>query len=191
MQITDTDQENPWKTLSSEPIYENPWISVREDKVINPAGGDGIYGVVHFRNYAIGVIPLDADGYTWLVGQYRYPLEAYSWEIPMGGAAFDGTPLEGGKRELKEETGITAARWTELMKLHTSNSVTDEVGYVFVATELTQGTSTPEDTEQLKVRHLPFSEALDMVLANTITDGISVAAILRLHAALNSGEIAL
>lgn len=191
MKISDADSENPWQTTGSELIYDNPWIRVREDKVINPSGGDGIYGVVHFKNYAIGIVPLDSKGYTWLVGQYRYPLEEYSWEIPMGGAAHNTSALEGGKRELKEETGISAKNWTELMKIHTSNSVTDEVGYVFVATELTIGTWEPEDTEQLIVRRVPFSVAHKMVLENSITDGISIAAILRLNLALQSGEITL
>lgn len=191
MNITDSESENPWNTLGSELIYDNPWIRVREDKVLNPAGGDGIYGVVHFKNFAIGIIPVDSDGHTWLVGQYRYPLKEYSWEIPMGGAEYNTSPLEGGKRELREETGITAHNWTELMKIHTSNSVTDEVGYVFVATELTMGTWEPEETEQLIVRRVPFSDAFGMVLDNTITDGISVAAILRLNVAFKSGEIAL
>lgn len=191
MIITAAESANPWTTVGSELIYDNPWILVREDKVINPAGGDGIYGIVSFKNYAIGIIPVDNDGYTWLVGQYRYPLREYSWEIPMGGAAHNTSPLEGGKRELREETGINADSWKELMKIHTSNSVTDEVGYVFVATDLTMGASAPEDTEQLIVRRVPLSDAFKMVLDNTITDSISVAAILRLHIALKSGEIKL
>lgn len=189
MKTTNDTFLNPWKTVASTKVYDNPWIYVREDKVINPGGGDGIYGVVHFKNYAIGIIPVDADGFTWIVGQYRYSLNEYSWEIPMGGSPRNTSPLEGGMRELREETGITASRWTELMKLHTSNSVTDEVGTVFVATDLTIGEWEPEETEQLTIRRLPFQEVVTMVINNSITDCISVAAILRLNVALNSGEI--
>ncbi|MEM7258135.1 MAG: NUDIX hydrolase [Pseudomonadota bacterium] len=180
---------NPWKTIESEQIYDNPWIHVREDKVVNPGGGEGIYGVVHFKNTAIGIIPLDDEQNTWIVGQHRYPLDEYSWEIPMGGAPAGTTPLEGGMRELREETGISAARWHELMKIHTSNSVTDEIGYVFVATDLSFGEWAPEESEELIVRRIPFVDAVDMVLNNSITDGISIAAILRLNVALNSGEL--
>ena len=181
--------KNPWTKRQRRQIYDNPWIQVIEDQVINPAGNEGIYGTVQFKNTAIGIIPLDREEHTWLVGQYRYPLDEYSWEIPMGGAEINTSPLEGGVRELREETGITAGNWTELMKIHTSNSVTNEVGYVFVATDLTLGDSAPEETEELAIRRLPFSEAVRMVVDGAITDGISIAAILRLNIALKSGEI--
>ncbi len=183
------EKTNPWKVLESECVYENPWIRVREDKVVNPAGGDGIYGVVHFKGTAVGVIPLDSEKYTWIVGQYRYPLDEYSWEIPMGGASFSDGPLQGAIRELKEETGLTAASWHELMKVHPSNSVTDESGYVFVATQLTVGQWEPEETEDLVVKRIPFQTVYEMALDNRITDAISVAGILRLQVALSSGEI--
>lgn len=189
MKATDEKLHNPWVRIDSKEIYENPWIQVREDKVINPSGGDGIYGIVHFKHYAVGIIPLDEEGNTWIVGQHRYPLDEYSWEIPMGGAANNSTPLDGAIRELREETGVTAKCWTELMKVHTSNSVTDEVGFIYLATDLTIGEWAPEETEQLIVRQLPFTKVVDMVLNNSITDSISVAGILRLNVALNSGEI--
>lgn len=171
---------NPWKTLSTRPIYDNPWISIREDQVINPKGGNGIYGVVSFKNIAIGIIPLDNQGYTYLIGQYRYTLNEYSWEIPMGGGKIGIDILESAQRELKEETGLTALQWTEIMKLHTSNSVTDEVGYVFLAEELIAGETEFEETEDLQIKKLPFSEAVDMVIRGQITDAISVAGILKL-----------
>lgn len=176
---------NPWKTLSSKTVYDNRWISVREDQIINPAGNPGIYGVVSFKNIAIGIIPLDADGYTWLVGQYRYSLNEYSWEIPMGGGPKEQDILESAMRELKEETGLTARKWTLLMKLHTSNSVTDEVGYVFLAEELQAGETEFEETEQLTLRHLPFGEALNMVMDGRITDALSVAGLLKAAIVLN------
>ena len=128
-----------WKKLSSKIVFDNPWISVHEDHVINPGGGESNYGVVRFKRKAVAMIPVDDDGNTWLVGQDRYTLGEYSWELPMGGAPHDEDPLEAAKRELKEETGLSAGRWSKLMTLHTSNSITDEVGIVYVAEDLQQG----------------------------------------------------
>jgi 8-oxo-dGTP pyrophosphatase MutT (NUDIX family) len=170
---------NPWKTLSTRPLYDNPWISVREDQVINPKGGKGIYGVVHFKNKAIGIIPVDEEGYTWLVGQYRYALEEYCWEIPMGGGPLAIDILESARRELQEETGFTAAKWTMIARIHTSNSVTDEEGFVFLAEGLTPGETAPEETEDLVVRKVHLREAVAMVMDNRITDSISVGGILK------------
>ena len=180
--------DNPWKTVNSKPIYDNPWISVCENDVINPSGGDGIYGVVHFKNLAIGVIPVDHEQHTWLVGQFRYALNEYSWEIPMGGSPLNDDPLDGAKRELREETGLTAGSWQTLMKVHPSNSVTDEVGIIYLATELQQGETEHEDTEELIIKRVPLQQAIDMTISNEITDCMSVAALLRLHAGLQSGE---
>lgn len=170
---------NPWTTLSSKPVYENPWIRVREDQVLNPSGNRGIYGVVSMHNWALGIIPLDKEGNTWLVGQYRYTLNEWFWEIPMGGGPKEQDILESAKRELKEETGYTAARWTNLMRIHTSNSVTDEEGYVYLAEELTPGEVEPEETEQLVVKKLPLKEAIAWVMEGKITDSISVAGLLK------------
>jgi 8-oxo-dGTP pyrophosphatase MutT (NUDIX family) len=171
--------ESPWQTLSSDLKYDNPWITVTEHQVVNPSGGRGIYGTVHFKHLAIGVLPVDADGNTWLVGQYRYPLGIYSWEIPEGGGRLDMAPLESAKRELKEETGIEADNWLHVLDLHLSNSVTDEAGHVYIATGLRFGDAAPEETEDLALRKLPLAEAYRMVTAGEITDIISVAAILR------------
>ncbi|WP_266204259.1 NUDIX domain-containing protein [Pontibacter kalidii] len=170
---------NPWTTLSSEPVYQNPWIKVREDKVLTPSGSEGIYGVVSMKNKAIGIIPIDDEGYTYLIGQYRYPLHEYSWEIPMGGGLLEHDILESAKRELQEETGFTAAKWTNICRLHTSNSVTDEEGFVFLAEELTAGETAFEETEVLHIKKVPFKEAVRMALNNEITDAISVAGILK------------
>ncbi|MEM6723516.1 MAG: NUDIX hydrolase, partial [Bacteroidota bacterium] len=106
--------ENPWTKLSEALQYDNPWIRITEHQVLNPNGNPGIYGVVHFKNVAIGIVPLDEEYNTWLVGQYRYTLEQYSWEIPEGGGPLGTDPLKSAKRELLEETGITAKEWTNI-----------------------------------------------------------------------------
>ncbi len=173
--------KNPWTTISSKQIYDNHWITVTEAEVINPGGGKGIYGKVSFKNFAIGIIPLDDKNNTWLVGQYRYPLDEYSWEIPMGGGPLQDNPLATAKRELAEETGLIASDWENIMKIHTSNSVTDETGYVFVARGLTYDTNSLEETESdLIVKKLPFVEAVDMVMQGKITDSLSVGGLLKL-----------
>lgn len=177
-----TEAQNPWKTLSSEHIYDNAWIQVSEHKVINPSGNRGIYGQVHFKNRACGVIPLDEDGSTWIVGQYRYTLNRYSWEIPMGGVAVDNDPLAGAQRELKEETGLTARSWSRLLEADLSNSVTDETGIVYVAKELSIGEPEFDDTERLDIRRLPFDDVVSMVHAGEMTDLLSIAGILKLAA---------
>lgn len=173
-------KENPWKKLSGKKIYDNPWIRLDEDEVINPGGGRSIYGKVHFKNYGIGIIPLDENQNTWLVGQWRYTLNEYSWEIPMGGGPVELPLIESAKRELKEETGLMAKTWEELLKMHTSNSVTDEIGYAFVAKDLTEGETEFEETEDLIIRKLPFSDAVKMVMNGEITDSLSMIAILKL-----------
>jgi len=171
---------NPWQTHSSTLKYTNPWIDVLHNEVITPGGSAGIYGKVHFKNIAVGVIPIDDNNNTWIVGQYRYTLDQYSWEIPEGGCSIGEEPLAAIKRELKEETGLTAMSWEQILTIHTSNSVTDEVAYLFVARDLEMGIAQPEETEELVVRKLPFSKLVDMVHKGGVTDAMSVAAILKL-----------
>lgn len=173
--------ENPWQKKSSKKIYENPWIKLEEDQVIRPNGSEGIYGKVHFKNKALGIIPLDKNGNTWLVGQFRYTLGQYSWEIPMGGVRLDEDTIEGAKRELKEETGLIARKWTRLLKIHTSNSVTDEFGFVYIAEDLTQGEHNWDETEELVIKKLPVKEAIAMALNGEITDSLSLAGLLKLE----------
>lgn len=180
------ENHNPWQVLSTEVKYYNPWISVREDQVINPGGGQGIYGVVTMKNKALGIVPVDAEGNTWLVGQYRYPLNEYSWEIPMGGGPVELDVLESAQRELREETGLLARRWTNIARLHTSNSVTDEEGFVFLAEDLEHGEVEPEETEDLRIWKLPLTEAVRMVMSNQITDAVSVAGLLKAEKVLAS-----
>lgn len=170
---------NPWQTLSASEKYDNAWINVTEYQVINPAGKPGIYGKVHFKNKAIAIVPLDEHSNTWLVGQFRYTLNEWSWEIPEGGGPLGSDPLTSAMRELKEETGLLAGKWTLLLRTHLSNSVSDEEGFIYMAQELTQALSEPEETEaDMKVMKLPFHEAVQMVMDGRITDGLSVMGIL-------------
>jgi 8-oxo-dGTP pyrophosphatase MutT (NUDIX family) len=179
------EQTNPWQTLSTRAVYDNPWIQVEEHQVINPKGGEGIYGVVSFKNRAIGIIPIDEHGNTWLIGQYRYTLKAYSWEIPMGGGPLEVEPLEAAKKELKEETGLSAQSWETLLTIHTSNSVTDEIGYVYLARELSKGATEFDETEDLQIKQIPFVQALAMAMNGEITDSLSLAGLFKAAKVLN------
>ena len=170
----------PWTQTSTRRVYENPWIDVRQDEVITPAGTEGIYGVVHFKNIAVGIIPVDQHGNTFLVGQYRYTLTGYSWEIPMGGCPVGTSPVETASRELREETGLVAGDYEQILRVHLSNSVSDEEGYVFVARDLTKGDMALEDTEDIQVKELALDEAIGMAQDGRITDALSVAGLLRL-----------
>lgn len=181
--------QNPWKILSSREAYDNSWIKVTEYGVINPSGGKGIYGKVHFKNLAIGVIVLDNHLDTYLVGQYRFPTEKYSWEIPEGGCPLNIPPLEGAQKELLEETGLKANSWELILEMDLSNSVSDEHAFVYLAYDLEQHKPSPEETEQIEVRKLPFEEAYQMVEDGIITDSISVAAILKVKLMLTDGRI--
>jgi 8-oxo-dGTP pyrophosphatase MutT (NUDIX family) len=170
---------NPYVILSSERVYENRWIAVTEHAIQKPRGGEGIYGVVHFKNRAVGVVPY-ADGKLWLVGQHRFPLDQYSWEIPEGGAPMDEDLEVCARRELCEETGLFAGKLEKLFSMHLSNSVSDEIAHVYLATELRQGRSDWEDTEELALRQVSVDELLEAVLTGDITDSITVATAFRL-----------
>jgi 8-oxo-dGTP pyrophosphatase MutT (NUDIX family) len=181
-------EENPFRTLSSRTVYDNPWIRVVEHQVVKPRGGEGIYGVVHFKNRAVGVVPYDR-GKIWLVGQYRFPLGFYSWEIPEGGAP-PGESLEAcAERELREETGLSAGRLSKLFSMHLSNSVSDEEAHVFLATELSQGAAAPEDTEELSVKALPLAEVMALIEQGVISDSITVAAMFRIALLEREGRL--
>jgi 8-oxo-dGTP pyrophosphatase MutT (NUDIX family) len=180
---------NPWKILAEKSIYENPWIRVTEFDVVNPTGGKGIYGKVHYKKLAVGVLALDAERYTYLVGQYRFVLDIFSWEIPEGGAEPGEDPQAAAKRELLEETGLVAAKWQQLLTMHLSNSVSDELAIIFLATQLEQREATPDDTEDLSIKKVSFEEAYKMVSEGEITDSISVAAIQKVRLLLIEGSI--
>lgn len=181
--------KNPWTTLNREVKYDNPWIRVTESKVITPGGSEGIYGVVHFKNRAIAIVPLDEHLNTWIVGQYRYTLDCYEWEVPEGGCPEAEDPLTGAQRELEEEVGLRASEWKMILETQLSNSVSDEIGYTFLARGLTYVGSSPEETEQLQIRQLPFDELVEMVFRGEIRDGLSVASILKVKLMLDRGEL--
>lgn len=177
------EDNDPWETHDTELAYENPWIRIEHSNVTTPGGSAGIYGVVRFVNDAVGVVPIDDEDHTWLVGQYRYPTASYSWEMPEGGSPPHETREQTAARELLEETGLSAGTMTPLLSdVHMSNSVTDERAWAFIATDLTQGAPTPEDTEELRLWRLPVDQVIDMVLNDKIADSFTVMAFLRILA---------
>ena len=181
--------DNPWQITAEKEIYDNPWINVTEYQVINPSGNPGIYGKVHFKNRAIGILPLDDEMNTYLVGQYRFVINRYSWEIPEGGGPEGTDPLESAKRELLEETGLKASKWTKIHDLYLSNSVSDEVGHIYLAQGLEQFDAEPEDTEQLMVHKVPFDKVYEMVCNNEIIDSVTIIAVLKAKIMLMEGKV--
>jgi 8-oxo-dGTP pyrophosphatase MutT (NUDIX family) len=171
--------KNPWTVLTQSTVYENDWIRVEHHDVLGPLGGAGVYGTVHFKHQATGVVPIDGNGNVILVGQYRFPLRAYSWEIPEGGGSQLATALESAQRELREECGVVAANWKEILVMDLSNSVSDEGCTAFLAWELSEVPSEPDETEKLQVMRVPFWDAVDRAMRGEIRDAISVAALTR------------
>ncbi|MCO6484090.1 MAG: NUDIX hydrolase [Flavobacteriales bacterium] len=182
-------KRGPWTTLSERKAYETPWIAVSHHEVIDPGGKQGVYGVIHFKHIAVGIIPLDEELNTWIVGQYRYPLETYSWEIPEGGGKRDIPAVESAKRELREEVGITADRWTEVLQMDLSNSASDEHAVIFVAQGLSFHEPEPDHDEELEQRKLPFDELYQMVLRGEVRDSLTVAAVLKVKLMLMEGKL--
>ena len=180
---------NPWTVLSRATTYENGWIRVDHHEVINPAGGAGVYGTVHFRNHAIGIVPIDAQGNVILVGQYRFPVNSYSWEIPEGGGSLTVPIIESAQRELREECGLVAGSWLEILGLDLSNSVTDESGTAFLAWDLTDTPAQPDDTEQIQVARVPFWQAIERAKRGEIRDSLSIASLLRVALMALQGEL--
>lgn len=178
-----------WKTKSSKLVYDNRWIELEEFQVIDPSGKDTIYSVLNLKSIAVGIIPLDEDLNTWIVGQHRFPFNDYFWEIVEGGGDRNVSTLDSAKRELQEETGIKANKWTELLDMVTSNCATSEKAVVYVARDLSFGEAQPDDEEDLKVLKLPFNELYERALNGEIKDGISLAAIFKLKVLIDKGEI--
>jgi 8-oxo-dGTP pyrophosphatase MutT (NUDIX family) len=174
-----TDRVGPWMRQSRAIAYENPWITVWHDDVARPDGSPGIYGVVHFANLAVGAVVLDDEDRVLLVGQHRYTLDTYSWEIPEGGVPAGESALDGARRELREETGVEADRWREIARFHLSNSISDEAGILFAAHATSHGIASPEPSEDLAIRWLPFDEALAMTMDGRITDAMTMIAMQR------------
>ena len=170
----------PWTRRSRTVAYDNPWITIWHDDVARPDGSPGIYGVVHFANRAVGAVVLDDEDRVLLVGQHRYTLDAYSWEIPEGGVPDGESPLDGARREVREETGVEADGWREIVRFHLSNSISDESGVLFAATATTHGTPSPEPSEELAIRWVPFDEALAMTTEGQITDAMTIMGLQRI-----------
>ncbi|MFQ5564179.1 MAG: NUDIX domain-containing protein [Parvularculaceae bacterium] len=179
----------PWTVMAERTVFDNPWISVIDHDVVHPGGSDGGYGVVRFKHAAIGILPIDEEGCVRLVGQHRFPLDAYSWELPEGGGPLDEAPLEAARRELQEETGITARCWLEIAAFDISNSVTDERAVCYAAWELEEGDAAPEPSELLDYRRVPFAALLDKVLAGEIRDSLTVVMTLAIHAKALRGDL--
>jgi 8-oxo-dGTP pyrophosphatase MutT (NUDIX family) len=179
----------PWGVSSSQVVYDNPWITLTEYQAIAPTGRPALYGKVGFKNRAIGVVPLHEDGTVTLVGQNRFSLANYSWELPEGGAPHGEDPLDGAKRELAEEVGLVAADWRMILRMELSNSVTDEIAYGFLAMDLSPTETAPDETEDLAVARVPFREALDAATAGHMPDAITVALLLRTHHMAVRGEL--
>ena len=186
-----SDQKGPWRVVAKRVAYDNQWIRVTHHDVSTPAGANGVYGKVHFKNLAIGIVPVDAEYNTFLVGQYRFPLEAYSWEIPEGGGAFGVDPLEEAARELREEVGLRAGQWQKLLECDLSNSVSDERAIAFMAWKLTHGEPDPDPTEDLIVKRVPLTIAFRMVADGEIRDALSVLALQAVQLLYVDGKLAL
>jgi ADP-ribose pyrophosphatase len=167
----------PWRRRTRRTVYQNAWLEVWHDEVDRPDGGPGIYGVVHFASRAVGVVVVGDDGRLLLVGQHRYTLDEYSWEVPEGGVGPDETLEDGARRELREETGYEADTWRSLFRFSTSNSVTDEVGEMFIATGLRAGEASPDATEDLATRWATLEEVLSEIERGEIHDLMTIAAV--------------
>ena len=182
-------RNGPWRILSRDVAYENPWIRIDHQDVVHPDGSDGIYGVVHFKNVAVGVLPVFEDGTVPLVGQHRFPLREYSWELPEGGGPIDEEPLEAGRRELAEETGYVAANWLKLIDFDVSNSVTDERSVCYLAWGLTAGAAVPEPSEQLAHQRIAFRELVARCLDGRIRDSLTIVMALAADAMARRGDL--
>jgi 8-oxo-dGTP pyrophosphatase MutT (NUDIX family) len=178
-----------WSVRTARTAYENPWLILRHYETTAPTGNEGIYGVVSYKNYAIAILPLHENGDVTLVGQHRMPLADYSWELPEGGGPIGVDPLESAQRELREEAGLVAADWRQVLRFQLSNSISDERGFGFIATGLSAAAIEPDPTEDLQIAQAPFREALGLVTAGEMTDAMTVAMLLRAYHMAHEGEL--
>lgn len=183
-----TQKNGPWTVKSEQTVFANPWIAVEDHRVVHPDGSDGEYGVVRFKNRAIGVLPVSDEGDIWLVGQHRYPHEKYSWELPEGGGPLHENPLQSAKRELEEETGLIAREWRQLTACDLSNSVTDEAAVCFLAWDLASGRAAPEPSEALTIKQVKFAQLLEMVMQGEISDSLTIMMTLTAHVLALRGD---
>ncbi|MDR3510469.1 MAG: NUDIX hydrolase [Caulobacteraceae bacterium] len=179
----------PWKVVEAREVYDNPWISLTEYDAIAPTGRPALYGAVRFKNLALAILPLHDDGAVTLVGQHRFPIPGYSWELPEGGGPLGVDPLESARRELREEAGLEAADWREVLRFQLSNSITDERGYGYLATGLSPVAAEPDETEALALARVPFRQALDAALAGHILDMLTLAMLLRAYHMAREGAL--
>ena len=180
---------NPWTVRAKRVPYDNRWIRVIEHDVLNPAGNPGIYGVVHVKHLAIGMLPLDEDGFTYLVGQHRFPRDYFSWELPEGGGSFEDAPEVSAARELREETGLLAHRWHPFLRMDLSNSITDERAIGLIAWDLEQFPPEPEEEEKIEIHRVRFAEALDMALSGEIVDAFAQAMLFKVRLLADRGDL--
>lgn len=191
MSETPSDTPKPWRIKSVRTVYSNRWVSVREYQAVAPTGADALYGLVHPHNLALGILPIDHEGNTILVGQQRFPFGRYSWELPEGGGPENLPPIEGAQRELSEECGLRAENWLELVRdMHMSNSITDERAYAYIAWDLAPDDSFQKDSsEELSVRRVPFTDAVKMAVSGEITDAFSLVMLLKADHLLRTGGL--
>ena len=183
------DRPPPWRDAGSTTTFENPWLRLTRHEATAPTGMKADYVVMRPKNLSVGVLPLHADGTVTLVGQQRFALMNWSWEMPEGGAPFDEDPLEGAKRELAEEAGLAAAHWREVLKVEMSNSITDERAMAWVAWELTPVPVAPDPTEIIRVARVPFGDLLKEIQRGSIRDMFTVATALRAYHMAREGEL--
>lgn len=179
----------PWQDHGSRTVYDNPWLALTEHEATAPTGLAATYGVLRPKNVAVGVLPLHSDGTVTLVGQSRFALMNYSWEMPEGGAPFDEAPLDGAKRELAEEAGLSARIWREVLRMELSNSMTDERAIAWLAWDLVEVPVDPDPTEVIATVRVPFMTLMAEIDRGAVRDAFTVATALRAYHLVRENRI--